>query len=97
MLRDLVLPSVGHVQHRLDVQDDRSHRITYTLTSGKPLGMVEYSVSARLYELDADGCSIEWSGEFTAEPGAALNDMAAGLENAYRDMSTRLDELLTGD
>jgi hypothetical protein len=61
--------------------------------------MVEYSVSARLLEgagqHDDRSCSIEWSGEFTAEPDAAPDDIVAGLENAYRGMSELLNELLT--
>ena len=96
MLRDLVLPAVGSVQHRLDELDDDAHRITYSLTAGKPLGMAEYSVSATLIERNGPGCTIEWAGEFNAEPGAALDEMAAGLENAYEGMSTLLNELLVG-
>jgi GNAT superfamily N-acetyltransferase len=99
MLRDLVLPAVGHVQHRLDVLDDEAHRITYSLTSGKPLGMVEYSVTARLIPggegTDEDCCTIEWAGEFVAAPDAELEGVADGLEDAYRGMSQLLDELLT--
>lgn len=94
MLRDFVLPAVGAVQHRLDVLDDQDHQLTYSLTSGKPLGMVEYSVSIRLTEAGNHACGMDWSGEFTAEPDAAVEDMAQGLKDAYRSMSELLNELL---
>ena len=98
MLRDLVLPSVGNVQHRLDELDEQTHRLTYSLTSGKPLGMAAYSVSLQLLpdaETDAvDRCVLDWLGEFTPESGAVLDDVAAGLEDAYRMMSELLGELL---
>jgi hypothetical protein len=98
MLRDLVLPSVGHVQHRLDVLDDEAHRITYSLTLGKPLGMADYSVSLQLLADEGghedERCAMQWAGEFTAAPDADLDDIAAGLEDAYRAMSEQLGELL---
>ncbi|MDH3644048.1 MAG: SRPBCC family protein [Gammaproteobacteria bacterium] len=94
MLRDFILPAVGAVQHRLDVLDDQQHQLTYSLTSGKPLGMVEYSVSIRLTEAGGDACTMNWSGEFTAEPDAAVEGMAQALKDAYRSMSELLNELL---
>ena len=98
MVRDLVLPSVGNVQHRLDLLDDDAHQITYSLTSGKPLGMVNYSVSLQLVsEIQAERCTLQWAGEFTAEPDARLVEIAAGLENAYRGMSEQLQDLLTSE
>jgi hypothetical protein len=98
MLRDLVLPSVGNVQHRLDLLDVEAHQITYSLTSGKPLGMVDYSVSLQLLrETEGERCTLQWAGEFTAEPDAPLIEIAAGLESAYRGMSERLQELLTSE
>lgn len=94
MLRDFVLPAVGAVQHRLDVLDDQKHQLTYSLTSGKPLGMVDYSVSIRLTEAGNDACTMDWSGEFAAEPDAAVEGMAQALKDAYRSMSELLNELL---
>lgn len=94
MLRDLDLPSVGKVQHHLDVLDEAEHRIAYSLTAGRPLGMVEYSVSAQLFERPGGGCVLEWLGEFTPEADASVEQMADGLRSAYRDLSERLNELL---
>jgi hypothetical protein len=94
MLRDLDLPSVGKVQHRLDVLDQGGHRIVYSLTAGRPLGMIEYSVSAQLLDRPGGGCILEWLGEFTPEPDASAEQMAEGLESAYEDLSKRFNELL---
>ena len=97
MLRDLDLPSVGKVQHRLDVLDQGGHRIVYSLTAGRPLGMIEYSVSAQLLDRPGGGCTLEWLGEFTPEPdatAASAAQMAEGLKSAYEDLSKRFNELL---
>ena len=94
MLRDLALPSVGSVQHRLEALDADNYLITYRLTAGQPLGMAEYIVSARLQPIGDMRCTLIWDGEFVPEHSASAASMAAGLERAYADMSTRLDQLL---
>ncbi len=95
MLRDLVLPAVGAVQHRLDALDEERHLITYSLTAGRPLGMESYSVTARLIEAGDGNCIIDWVGEFTPEEGAPRDKMAENLKGAYRGMSDGLERLLT--
>lgn len=94
MLRDLVLPSVGAVQHRLDALDEEKHLITYSLTAGHPLGMESYSVTARLIEAGGERCTVEWVGVFAPEEGAAQEQMAENLKGAYANLSERLDALL---
>lgn len=94
MLRDLVLPSVGAVQHRLDALDEEKHLITYSLTGGRPLGMESYSVTVRLIEAGGERCTVEWVGILVPEEGAAQDQMAENLKGAYTDLSKRLDALL---
>mgnify|MGYP001813636405 CR=1 FL=1 len=95
MTRDLTLSTVGQVQHRLDELDHVKHRLTYTLTRGKPLGMQGYSVTLTLAG-DEEHCILHWTGEFEPEPGADGDAMAENLAGAYANMSTGLDTLLQG-
>lgn len=92
-LRDLVLPPVGAVQHRLDELDDEKHQITYSLTAGQPLGMEAYSVTLRLIDAGG-GCTLEWVGTVTPAQGADADQMAGGLKAAYQGMSDGLEGLL---
>ncbi len=94
MLRDIVLPSVGAVQHSLDELDHDKHRLTYTLTKGQPLGMEAYSVTLTLQAAGDQSCQLLWDGVFTPTPGADADAMGEGLRGAYADMSDRLDALL---
>ena len=94
MVRDFTLPSVGTVQHRLDAWDEDQHLITYSLTSGRPLGMADYSVTIRLDAVDDAQCDMIWTGAFDPEEGAAVDDMAVNLQGAYQGMSERLDAYL---
>ncbi|MFN3233583.1 MAG: SRPBCC family protein [Alphaproteobacteria bacterium] len=95
MVRDLTLPSVGAVQHRLDALDHDQHLLTYSLTAGRPLGMAAYSVSARLTKSGSNRCMIRWVGHFEPTAGADADQMAQGLQNAYQDLSERLNTLIT--
>ena len=93
MVRDFSLPSVGEVQHRLDAHDDAQQLITYSLTSGTPLGMQTYDVTIQLQAAE-QGCEVIWTGKFLADDDAPLEAIAENLQGAYRDMSERLDAYL---
>lgn len=93
MTRDLWLPSVGRVQHRLDVLDEAGRCLTYSLAEGRPLGMRSYSVTVSV-EAAGSGCTLAWQAAFVPEPGADSDAMAENLRRAYVDMSRRLDVLL---
>jgi hypothetical protein len=93
MTRDLWLPSVGRVQHRLDALDESNRVLTYSLTEGRPLGMQRYSVTLGVEEAGS-GCTLAWQGTFVPEPGADADAMAENLQRAYADMSRRLDAML---
>lgn len=94
-LRDFKLPSVGEVQHRLDLLDDDAKRIVYTLTRGTPLGMLRYSVSIKLFER-GELSNMEWVGKFEPEAGADSDEMAKRLAGAYQDMSERFSAYVSG-
>lgn len=95
MTRDLTLSTVGEVQHRLDELDHAAHRLTYSLTRGRPLGMQSYSVSVSLAG-DEEHCILHWVGEFEPEPEADAAAMAENLAGAYRNMSVGLEKSLEG-
>lgn len=94
MTRDLDLPTVGKVQHRLDALDAKTHSLTYSLTQGRPLGMASYSVTLSLAG-DEEHCVLRWHGEFDPEPGADGDQMAENLAGAYENMSVGLEQLLS--
>ena len=93
MTRDLNLPTVGAVQHRLDALDHDTHSLTYSLTKGRPLGMAAYSVTLSLTGDDAH-CELHWRGEFEPEAGANVEEMGANLAGAYDNMANGLASLL---
>ena len=86
MTRDLTLPSVGDVQHRLDALDETNHLITYSLSKGQPIGMKDYCVSISL-DRSSDSCDIKWEGVFDAVAGADAEDVALRLKAAFETMT----------
>ena len=91
MTRDLNLPSVGKVQHRLQVLDEASHLIAYALTKGQPLGMQDYVVSISLAPAP-DGCEIRWEGRFDAAPEVNADELAVRLKSAYKSMTELFEQ-----
>jgi hypothetical protein len=91
MTRDLNLPSVGKVQHRLETLDEAHHLIAYSLTKGQPLGMKDYVVSISL-RASADGCDMIWEGEFDAAPEVDADELASNLKLAYEGMTELFDQ-----
>ena len=86
MFRDLDMPSVGKVQHRLDRLDPDNMLITYSLTKGQPLGMVDYQMSVSVSPAGDGACRIKFYGEFEGDPTADIAQMAKNLEDSYRGM-----------
>lgn len=96
MLRDLDMPSVGKVQHRLDRLDHNAMSTTYSLTKGQPLGMVDYLVSVTVAAAGDDACLISFDGEFESDPTADISQMAKNLEGAYAGMGKGIETFLGG-
>lgn len=86
MTRDLNLPSVGEVQHRLEALDETNHLIAYSLTKGQPLGMKEYVVSIAISPAP-EGCDMRWEGSFDAAPDVNAEALAPNLKSAYEGMT----------
>ena len=84
--RDLTLPSVGDVQHRLEELDEANHLIAYSLTKGQPLGMKDYTVSISLTH-SYGGCDMKWEGRFVAAPDVNADELALSLSAAYESMT----------
>ena len=95
MTRDLELPSVYKVQHRLDELDESHHRIHYTLTQGQPIGMQEYSVFVFLENTEA-GCVMHWKGKFLPADDTDPQLTTSNLHSAYENM-TELFETFVGN
>jgi hypothetical protein len=93
MTRDLNLPSVGKVQHRLEALDEENHLIAYSLTKGQPLGMKDYVVSISL-RASADGCDMTWEGEFDAAPEVNAEELAPNLKDAYEAMTELFEQFV---
>jgi len=94
MLRDLDMPSVGKVQHRLDRLDHNAMTTTYSLTKGAPLGMVDYQVSVSVVVIGDEQCRLNFHGEFEGHPSADITQMARNLEGAYSGMGKGIEAFL---
>jgi len=94
MLRDLDMPSVGKVQHRLVQLDHNAMTTTYSLTKGQPLGMVDYQVRVTITEGGENACRIGFDGEFEADPTADITQMAKNLQGAYVGMAEGIEAFL---
>ncbi len=96
-IRDIHLSTQGYVQHRLVAYDAEAMTFAYELTAGKPIGMQDYCVVAKVTPIDASTCNISWAGEMTAD--ASLDEAATGqaLEVALANMTRGIIALLTGE
>ena len=94
MTRNLNLPSIGKVQHRLEALDEANHLIAYSLIKGQPHGMKDYVVSISLCPA-LDGCRMIWEGKFDAAPEVNAEELAPNLKEAYEFM-TELFERFVG-
>ncbi len=96
-VRDIHLATQGYVQHRLVAFDDAQRSFSYELTAGKPIGMQDYRVVARVTPIDESHCRISWSGKMT--PDSRLNETEVGhaLEVALGNMVTGTIARLKGE
>ena len=89
-LRDLDLNKVGKVQHELVAYDADQRSLTYLLTKGKPLGMVNYQVAVKAVPTGDSSCRLDWYGEFEGDPSFDLDEMATNLAGSYQGMADGL-------
>ena len=89
-IRDIELVTQGYVQHKLVAYSEKDYSFSYKLTDGKPVGMQNYIVIAKITPIDQQKSEIRWSGEFTSDKRLNENDVAEALSTALNNMITGL-------
>ena len=51
-IRDIELVTQGYVQHELVAYNEKDYSFSYKLTNGKPVGMQDYKVIAKIIPID---------------------------------------------
>ena len=85
-IRDIELVTQGYVQHKLVAYSEKDYSFSYKLTDGKPVGMQNYIVIAKITPIDQQKSEIRWSGEVTSDKRLNENDVAEALSTALNNM-----------
>tara|TARA_B100001057_G_scaffold157494_1_gene158132 strand:+ start:1227 stop:1718 length:492 start_codon:yes stop_codon:yes gene_type:complete len=93
-IRDIELITQGYVQHELIAYSDKDYSFSYKLTDGKPVGMQDYTVVAKITPIDRQKSEIKWSGKVTSDKRLNENDVAEALSTALKNMITGLIALI---
>jgi hypothetical protein len=96
-LRDIHLSTQGYVQHRLVAYDDAARMLSYELTAGQPIGMLDYVVVATVTPVDAGHCTIRWAGRMTADGSLNEAEVGRALEVALANMTSGIIARLKGE
>jgi len=89
-IRDIELVTQGYVQHELVAYNEKDYSFSYKLTDGKPVGMEDYIVVAKITSINKQKSEIRWSGKVTSDKRLDENDVALALETALNNMITGL-------
>tara|TARA_B100000674_G_scaffold77466_1_gene53921 strand:+ start:62 stop:547 length:486 start_codon:yes stop_codon:yes gene_type:complete len=89
-IRDIELVTQGYVQHKLVAYSEKDYSFSYKLTDGKPVGMQNYIVIAKITPINQQKSEIRWSGEVTSDKRLNENDVAEALSTALNNMITGL-------
>ena len=89
-IRDIELVTQGYVQHELVAYSEKDYSFSYKLTDGKPVGMQDYIVVAKITPINKQKSEIRWSGKVTSDKRLDENDVALALETALNNMITGL-------
>ena len=89
-IRDIELVTQGYVQHELVAYSEKDYSFSYKLTDGKPVGMEDYIVVAKITSINKQKSEIRWSGKVTSDKRLDENDVALALETALNNMITGL-------
>ena len=95
-VRTLHLTTQGYVQHKLLTCDNTKRMLSYTLTGGKPLGMRDYTVTAKVGAINDHLCCISWQGEMTAQAPLNAGDIGPALEVGLQNMTSGLIAYIKG-
>ena len=93
-IRDITLITQGYVQHELVAYSDKDLSFSYKLTDGKPVGMQDYIVVAKIIPIDDNNSEIRWVGKVESDKRLNENDVAEALSVALNNMVTGLIALL---
>jgi len=93
-VRDIELVTQGYVQHELVSYSEKNNSFSYKLTDGKPVGMQDYIVVAKVTPINQQKSEIRWSGKVTSDKRLNENDVAEALSTALNNMITGLIALI---
>ena len=93
-IRDIELVTQGYVQHELVSYNEKDYSFSYKLTGGKPVGMQDYIVVAKINPINQQKSEIKWSGKVTSDKRLNENDVAEALSTALNNMITGLIALI---
>lgn len=91
MIRHLDIPELGLVSERLDLLDDASRTLGYSLVSQNIAGMARYSATVQVIANGAGQCSLRWCGDFEPLPGIEGEEVGSSLAGSYAMMSESLE------
>ena len=93
-IRDIELVTQGYVQHELVAYNEKDYSFSYKLTDGKPVGMQDYIVIAKITPINQQKSEIRWSGKVTSDKSLKEDDVAEALYTALHNMITGLIALI---
>jgi len=93
-IRDIELVTQGYVQHELVAYSEKDYSFSYKLTDGKPVGMQDYIVVAKITPINKQKTEIKWLGKVTSDKRLSENDVAEALSTALNNMITGLIALI---
>ena len=93
-IRDIELVTQGYVQHELVAYSEKDYSLSYKLTDGKPVGMQDYIVVAKITPINKQKSEIRWSGKVTSDKRLDENDVAEALSTALSNMISGLIALI---
>ena len=93
-IRDIELVTQGYVQHELIAYSEKDYSFSYKLTNGKPVGMQDYKVIAKIIPIDNKSSKIKWLGKVKSDKRLHEDDVAKALSVALNNMITGLIALI---
>jgi hypothetical protein len=96
MIRHLDIPGLGCVSERLDLLDDASRTLGYSMVSETMAGMARYSATVQVMTDGAGQCCLRWRGDFEPVPGVDSEEVGSSLAGSYAMMSQGLEAFVNG-
>ena len=96
-IRDINLITQGYVQHELIAYSEDDYSFSYKLTDGKPVGMQDYVVVAKITPINDQESEIKWTGKVSSDKRLKEDDVAEALTTALNNMITGLIALINDE